>query len=65
MWRTSPPPSCARARALPYQRKELTIQAILCDTSTGPRAKCQSGAFVPWVREETENAHGPIEFANL
>jgi signal transduction histidine kinase/ligand-binding sensor domain-containing protein len=63
--RVSYAPSCAWAKVFAYQRYEVAIQAIFRNTSLGARAKGQNGAFVPWVGEEAENAHGGIEFANF
>jgi hypothetical protein len=57
--------SGAGAQVFAYQRYQVPIQAVFRDTSLSARAKGQSGAFVPWVREKAQDTYRRIEFANF
>ena len=41
------------------------VQSILCDITSGAGAKRRNRAFIPWMREETENTDGRIEFPHF
>ena len=54
---------CARSKALAYQADEVRSEFVLCDAIPRARVQRQLACRVPFIRVQSENTDGRIDFA--